>query len=78
MNMALLGSSRNIDSNSHSAHTLLDKVELLRTSIEEVQKYELLTTNHYLQQMELLLEILEDISAHTDTHAGTKNTRRGN
>ena len=38
------------------------KVELLRKSVEEVQKYELLTTNQYLQQMELLLEILQDIS----------------
>ena len=38
------------------------KVELLRKSVEEVQKYELLTTNQYLQQMDLLLEILQDIS----------------
>ena len=38
------------------------KVELLRKSVEEIQKYELLTTNQYLQQMELLHEILQDIS----------------
>ena len=41
---------------------LKDKVELLRKSVEGVQKYELLTTNQYLQQMELLLEILQNIS----------------
>jgi hypothetical protein len=38
------------------------KVDNLRKSVEEVQKYELLSTNQYLQQMELLLEILQDIS----------------
>ncbi len=41
------------------------KVELLSKSVEEVQKYELLTTNQYLRQMELLLEILQDISRKT-------------
>jgi hypothetical protein len=40
-------------------------VELLRKSVEEVQKYELLTTPQYLQQMELLIEILQDISQTT-------------
>jgi hypothetical protein len=38
------------------------KVEMLRKSVEEVQKYELLTTNQYLHQMELLLEVLQDIT----------------
>ena len=41
---------------------LQEKVELLEKSVEEVQKYELLTTNQYLQKMELVLEILQDIS----------------
>ena len=41
------------------------KVDNLRKSVEEVQKYELLTTNQYLKQMELLLEILQDISRKT-------------
>jgi hypothetical protein len=41
------------------------KVDNLRKSVEEVQKYELLTTNQYLPQMELLLEILRDISQKT-------------
>ena len=47
------------------------KVELLRKSVEEVQKYELLTTNHYLIQMELLLEILQDISQKTQNRSET-------
>ena len=47
------------------------KVELLRKSVEEVQKYELLTTNQYLQQMELLLEILRDISQKTQGNETT-------
>ena len=38
------------------------KVDKLRRSVEEVQKYELLTTNQYLQQMELLLEVLQEIT----------------
>ncbi len=38
------------------------KVEKLRKSLEETQKYELLTTNQYLPQMELLVEILQTIS----------------
>ena len=47
------------------------KVELLRKSVEEVQKYELLTTNQYLQQMELLLKILRDISQKTQGNETT-------
>ena len=41
---------------------LQNKVERMRKSLEEIQKYELLTTNQYLIQMELLVEILEAIS----------------
>ena len=41
------------------------KVELRMKSVEEVQKYELLTTNQNLQQMELMIEILQDISQTT-------------
>ena len=47
------------------------KIELLGKSVEEVQKYELLTTNQYLQQMELLLEILQDISQKTQNGSET-------
>ena len=38
------------------------KVDLLKSSIDKVQKYELLTTNQYIQQMELVVEIIRDIS----------------
>lgn len=38
------------------------KIDLLRASIDNVQKYELLTTNQYIQQMELVLAILKDIT----------------
>ncbi len=39
-----------------------DKVEMLTKSVSEVSKYELLTTNQYLQQMELILALFDDIS----------------
>ena len=35
---------------------------MLVQSVSEVSKYELLTTNQYLQQMELVLAIFDDIS----------------
>lgn len=38
------------------------KIDLLKASIKKVQRYELLTTNQYIQQMELVIEILKDIS----------------
>jgi hypothetical protein len=42
------------------------KVDMLRKSLEETQKYELLTTNQYLSQMELVVEILQAISVRAD------------
>lgn len=48
------------------------KIELLRTSLEETQKYELLTTNQYLNQMELLVEILQAFSVRVDSRTGLK------
>ena len=57
----------------HNTQTHL-KVELLRKSLEDVQKYELLTTTQYLTQMELLLEILLSISARVDPPTELKNT----
>jgi len=39
-----------------------DKLQELTQSVSEVSKYELLTTNQYLKQMELILEIFNDIS----------------
>jgi len=38
------------------------KLEELTRSVSEVYKYELLTTNQYLKQMELVLELFHDIS----------------
>ena len=56
---------------------LHDKVEQLRARLGEVQKYELLTTNQYLYQMELVLEILDDISVRAEPLEGISNPRRG-
>ena len=42
--------------------TIQLRLELLRKSIEETQKYELLTTNQYLPQLELVIEILNEIA----------------
>ena len=41
---------------------LQDKLEMLKIGIEETQKYELLTTNQYLKQMELVIDILDELS----------------
>jgi len=38
------------------------KLDLLKLLIEETQKYELLTTNQYLPQIELVVGILEELS----------------
>ena len=43
--------------------SLKDKVEILKIQVDEVQKYELLTTNQYLKHMELVVSILEDLSS---------------
>jgi hypothetical protein len=40
---------------------LLDMISLLRKSLEETEKYELLTTNEYLSQMELLIGLIDEI-----------------
>ena len=39
-----------------------DKIQMLVQSVSEVSKYELLTTNQYLKQMELVLAIFDDMS----------------
>ncbi len=48
---------------------LSEKVDALEKSVAEVQKYELLTTNQYLQQMDIIVSILEDIQEHLDEEA---------
>ena len=45
-----------------NASCIEDKIDELTKSISNVYKYELLTTNQYLQQMELVLEIFNEIS----------------
>jgi hypothetical protein len=42
--------------------TTTEKVQMLAKSISEVSKYELLTTNQYLQQMKIVLELFMDIA----------------
>ena len=39
-----------------------NKLGILKLLIEETQKYELLTTNQYLPQIELVVGILEELS----------------
>ena len=39
-----------------------NKLEILKLLIEETQKYELLTTNQYLPQIELVVGVLEDLN----------------
>lgn len=38
------------------------KIQELTRSVSEVYKYELLTTNQYLKQMELVLQIFNEIT----------------
>ena len=39
-----------------------EKVQMLVKSISEVSKYELLTTNQYLDQMKIVIELFKDIT----------------
>jgi len=48
---------------------LSEKMEALNRSVSEVQKYELLTTNQYLQQMDIIVSILHDIQVQMDNNA---------
>jgi hypothetical protein len=41
--------------------SVTEKVQLLEKSISQVAKYELLTTNQYLDQIKIILEIFNDI-----------------
>ena len=42
--------------------TTTEKVQMLEKSVSEVNKFELLTTNEYLKQMKIVLEIFRDMS----------------
>jgi hypothetical protein len=45
---------------------LKGKIDELSRSVSEVYKYELLTTNQYLKQMELVLDIFHELSVVMD------------
>ena len=57
--------------NDHTPNTSNSSIEVklheLTRSISEVYKYELLTTNQYLKQMELVLDIFHEISEQITT-----------
>jgi ribosome-binding protein aMBF1 (putative translation factor) len=62
--MANLMSQRMVnpeDSPASSIEELDLKIQELKHSVSEVYKYELLTTNQYLKQMELVLEIFQEL-----------------
>lgn len=44
------------------SNNINEKINELTRSVSQVYKYELLTTNQYLQQMELVLEIFNELS----------------
>ncbi len=50
------------------------KIEELKRSVSEVYKYELLTTNQYLKQMELVLEIFNELTELMKTGQGSHKT----
>ena len=56
------GSGHLVASNSD----VKEKIEELSRSVSEVYKYELLTTNQYLKQMELVLDIFHELSVAMD------------
>lgn len=45
-----------------SDEALQEKIEGLKRRVREVQKYELMTTNQYRNQVSLIIDILEDIA----------------
>lgn len=49
------------DTPASSIKELDMKIQELKHSVSEVYKYELLTTNQYLNQMELVLEIFQEL-----------------
>jgi hypothetical protein len=51
-----------IEAQKTSASSIEDKIDELTQSVSQVYKYELLTTNQYLKQMDLILEIFNELS----------------
>lgn len=64
MNMMVSDMSQEMGGSMHPS--VRDKIEELSRSVSQVYKYELLTTNQYLKQMELVLEIFNELSAVLD------------
>jgi len=58
-----------------TSDSLSIKIEELNQSVTEVQKYELLTTNQYLQQMELILQILIELSTTQNSETETSSNK---
>jgi hypothetical protein len=46
----------------YQSNPLQDKLEILRISLGDTQRYELLTTNRYLKHMKLVLDILDNLT----------------
>jgi hypothetical protein len=44
-----------------SYQKITDKIETLKSRVREVQKYELMTTNQYRDQVALIIEILDEL-----------------
>ena len=54
---------QSIRNESHEGNTSIKgKLNELKRSVSKVYRYELLTTNQYLNQMELVLEIFNELS----------------
>lgn len=49
---------------------ILDKIEMFKFRVREIQKYELMTTNQYHKQVALIIEILEDLARLVSSRAG--------
>jgi len=45
-----------------SNQEVLSKIERLKSRLREVQRYELMTTNQYRNQVALIIEIIEDLA----------------
>ena len=60
--MAQLISQNMGNESSEGNSSIKGKLKELKQSVSKVYRYELLTTNQYLKQMELVLEIFSELS----------------
>ena len=75
-----MGEEKNRTNITPRLNNLSIKIQELNNSVTEVQKYELLTTNQYIKQMEILLQILKELtivlnSSVPDPSLGKKTTQ---